>query len=310
MSVARKIITFLLLSAVLYIGSVFLLARISLGTYPVIYGLSDGLNLKGGNSFQKFQELDPHAKWDVIVVGSSHAYRGYDPRIFGTEGFNMFNLGSSSQTPYNSYHLIQELVDSNNCGLLVMDVFHVAFQMDGLESSSDLIANVESDQLAFKLAAGHQDPRALNMFTVRMLTGDQDAFYTDSAYIGRGFSENWNRADLDTEYPEDGAFTPQTRQAVYFLKTLELCKSKGVDVVLVDHPLPQQMRGTRLNEANAWIAEQAELQGIPFIDFSRAKGFSSRVHYYDHTHLNQIGVVRFNEMLIRELMARGLLVSR
>lgn len=34
---------------------------------------------------------------DIVVLGSSHAYRGYDGRIFHDAKFSSYNLGSSGQ---------------------------------------------------------------------------------------------------------------------------------------------------------------------------------------------------------------------
>ena len=302
MSAAKKIIAFVIVSFLLYGAAVFLLSRFGPGTYPLIYGLSDGLNLKGGNSYQKFREFDKSRHYAVIVIGSSHAYRGYDPRIFENNGFEMFNLGSSSQTPYNSFHIIDELLSERNCGLLLFDVFHVALQMDGLESTSDLVANTRSDMLALNMALGHRDPRTLNMFSVRMVSRDLDPFYKDSAYVGSGFSENRNAAGQEVEYPEDGGFKLVDRQREFLHRSIALCRERGIELVLVDHPLPKEMRGRRLAESNAWIKRVAKEHGVPFIDLSKAPGFSSEGDFYDHTHLNQGGVDSFNELLIRELL--------
>lgn len=302
----KKIVLFPLIVFVLYALSVALLNRVSLGTYPLIYGLSDGLNMKGGNSYQKFMDFDTSVYHDFVVLGSSHAYRGYDPRIFEEQGAKMFNLGSSSQTPYNSFFLVQDLLRKENCGTVILDVFHVALQMDGLESTSDLVANLKNDGSAFEMALGHRDPRALNMFANRMLSKDQSAQYVDTSYIGNGFSENRALAPKGVSYPSDGAFKPVDNQLEYLQKMVAICKRKNISLILVDHPLPEPMRGERLFSATQWIKRFADSQELPFLDFSGDSDYDAQFHFYDHTHLNQNGVHKFNNDLIREMKASDL----
>lgn len=303
----RKIVSFLLVTVALYIGLVFLLSRVSLGTYPLIYGLSDGLNLKGGNSHQKFEEFDSNEKYDVVVLGSSHAYRGYDPTIFAAEGYKAFNLGSSSQTPFNSYFLIDEYVTKDNCGLLLLDVFNVALEMEALESSSDLIQNISSDGAAGAMAFAMRDPRALNMFTLRMLNKDVGPYYTDTAYIASGFSENRTMAPDSTEYGTACCWNPNVVQVKYLKRIIQLCEKRGVSLLLVNHPAPEEQRGEGLRSVNRFLQNLSEDQGVVYLDFSSLSGMDSRMHFYDHTHLNQNGVEKFNRELISHLRAEGFL---
>jgi len=64
--------------------------------------LEKNLNYKigaGGHMYSRLQDIHRTSNIDILILGSSHAYRGYDPRIFNKHGFSMFNLGSSAQSP-------------------------------------------------------------------------------------------------------------------------------------------------------------------------------------------------------------------
>ena len=52
-------------------------------------------------SFPTFQEVRRHEDVDIVFVGSSHAYRSFDPRFFAREGLTTFNIGTRAQTPLN-----------------------------------------------------------------------------------------------------------------------------------------------------------------------------------------------------------------
>ena len=54
-----------------------------------------------------------------------------------------FNLGSSSQTPIQTKMLLDEHLDRLNPKLVVFEVYPVVFQLEGVESALDFIANTE-----------------------------------------------------------------------------------------------------------------------------------------------------------------------
>jgi hypothetical protein len=278
-----------------------------MGTYPLIYGLSDGLNLKGGNSYQKFREFDKDRFHDVVVVGSSHAYRGYDPRIFAEFGYTAFNMGSSSQTPFNSFFLVDYYLNPSNTGLLLLDVFSVASEMEPLESCADLIQNLPDEEPAFRMAMASKDPRAWNMYSLRLLSRECPPYYKDSAYVGSGYSQNERTAPEGLVYKGDVPLDLNTIQEKYLRKLVRSCVDTDLPIVLVDHPVPTRMMGPRQQEMHALVIRISKDYGVPFINLNHISGVDDRKHFYDHTHLNQDGVRLFNTVLIDSLQKHGLL---
>lgn len=57
------------------------------------------------------RDLDNSKDIDVLVLGSSHVYRSFDPRVAKQEGINMLNVASPLQTPFNSYYLLKDIFD-------------------------------------------------------------------------------------------------------------------------------------------------------------------------------------------------------
>ena len=64
---------------------------------------------------------------DVLILGSSHAYRGFDVRIFGEAGYKTFNLGSSSQSPIQTYLLLKRYLDLLKPKLVIYEVYPTTF---------------------------------------------------------------------------------------------------------------------------------------------------------------------------------------
>lgn len=48
-----------------------------------------------GNLNTRLKEAKTKGKVDILFLGSSHAYRGFDVRLFEQAGYSCFNLGSS-----------------------------------------------------------------------------------------------------------------------------------------------------------------------------------------------------------------------
>jgi hypothetical protein len=94
-----------------------------------------------GHLYSRTREIPAHADVDILFLGSSHAYRGFDPRLFEARGLRTFNLGSSSQSPLQTKLLVDRYREHLNPRLVVMDVYPLTFDIDGVESALDLIAN-------------------------------------------------------------------------------------------------------------------------------------------------------------------------
>ena len=76
-----------------------------------------------GHSLTRMREVKELSDIDVLIIGSSHAYRGIDPRIFKEKGLNTFNLGSSLQTPINTKILLKKYLDKLKPKLVIYVVY-------------------------------------------------------------------------------------------------------------------------------------------------------------------------------------------
>ena len=85
-------------------------------------------------------EIPGHKNTDILFLGSSHAYRSFDPRIFSHYGYSTLNLGSSAQTPVQTNMLLEKYLDVIKPGLIVYEVYPFTFSLDGLESCLDILS--------------------------------------------------------------------------------------------------------------------------------------------------------------------------
>ena len=82
------------------------------------------LYTRGGNGhlYSRIQELRTKKPVEILFLGSSHAYRGFDTRIFDAAGLKSFNLGSSAQSPMQTYVLASKYLSTLKPRLVVYEV--------------------------------------------------------------------------------------------------------------------------------------------------------------------------------------------
>jgi len=298
---------FVVVAVLLYAAVMTVLCRVRIGGHALVFRSGDYYHLKGGLAYAKFKEWDPDARYDVLVVGSSHAYRGYDPRIFAQHGLSLFNLGSSAQTPLNTLAILREYAGPGRAGLVLFDVYEGAFSNDGLESTSELVMNMGSERAALEMAIAMRDPRAINLLAARWLMADQPPSVMDSAYVPGGFSERRDSLRKAVVYGRFDRGAVRRDQLDKLAACLALCRERGSTIVLVTHPQPHQADSLGHLAFRALIDSVRARYNVPYIDMALGHTLSDRDHFYDHNHLNQAGVERFNAALLARLRSDGLI---
>lgn len=301
-------------ATVLYLVVFFGLTRTRILGKQAIYRTNDYYQWKGGVAYAKFKEWAEGKRYDAVVIGSSHAYRGYDPRVFDARGYSMFNLGSSAQTPLSGYAILEEYVTKDRTPLVIIDLYENSFDQEGMESVSDLTQNMSSDRAALRLAASFRDPRGMNMFTLRMMNKNGPSMWADPDYKGAGFAIKPDSARTSVKYDLGRKLRLNARQTEYFIKCLDLCKERGVRAVLCTHFAPHQSDHSR-HAAFAMFVDSVlttrdPAEDLRWLDFSYDHDMDDHAHFCDHNHLNEAGARIFNARLVDSLVAKGYLRQR
>lgn len=306
MQLIRKGLLLLALFLALYVGAFAVLVHVEVGGVPLIYRLSRHLVWKGGGTWQRFQEYDPAVSHDVVVLGSSQAYRGYDPRLFAERGLDMFNLGTSAQTMAQTDLLMDEYLEAGNTGLLIVEMSLSGLAGDGLESTADLTQNVDRDRAAWKAGLALRDPRGCNMLLLRTLMKPHAAMYTDSTYQGRGYCQQPGTFDGRFDFGRNGTYVAADEQLRHLRALIGRCRERNVPLVLVNHPMPMATDPSMQAAYARTVRSITEGHGVPFIDLGLGHDLDNS-HFADHSHLSQKGVERFVPRLIDTLGTLGLL---
>lgn len=314
MVVIKHIFISLLTIFGLYAIGMIALKKIKYSGKPIIYITNDYYNWKGGDTYDKFKEFKSNKKNDIVFVGSSRTYRGYSPFVFETAGYKSFNLGTSAQSIKNTYFVIKHYINTSNCKLLLVDVFAGSFTKNQLESSSDLIENIDDPKAAYEIATHNFDIRTINIASLRYLTETDAAYFKKIDYVGKGYSSNTDSMSLEKkkQFFEKVKLTHkkikiEEEQIEYFNKIIDLCISKNVKVVIVHSPVSYFYNYEIHQPFIDLLMPQINKNNIVFYDFSKCDSINTADHFYDDSHLNQAGVEIFNKQLINQLKKDNLL---
>jgi len=303
-----------------FLRNIFLFIAFTVLFYPVmliVWGefapakLKKNLNYRigsHGHMYTRLKELKATENPDILVVGSSTVYRGYDPRIFEKHGIKLFNLGSSAQTPIQTQYLLEKYLLQVKPKLLVYDVSPLVFSIDGIESSLDLIANDEfnTDLVYMAFNVNHLKVYNTLIFAKYVdLFNRKKEFKEDikrrvDTYITGGFVERELSFNTNENY-ESLNWAFNRHQFKRFEDIIAFLKSSDIQFFLVQSPISPSFYHAHLNndEFDDYMLRHGE-----YMNFNQIINLDDSLHFYDAFHLNQNGVEKYNHSLI-EIMLSG-----
>lgn len=265
-----------------------------------------------GHLYSRTREIPAHPDVDILFLGSSHAYRGFDPRLFEARGMRTFNLGSSSQSPLQTRLLVDRYLEHLNPKLVVMEVFPLTFTTEGVESALDLIAN---DTIRWDMV-----DMSLRVKNIGVINSLLHGTFRQTLGLDAGLVEprmKKNDTYVSGGYVQRGPmpFNPRKDQAVFkwdppayqweaFEAIMAELKTREVPVVLVQTPVTSKYR---YNAAERDTLARRFGRYAPYVDLSALFAEDDSTLFYDGHHMRQKGVELFNEAFLDTLEQRGLL---
>jgi len=263
----------------------------------------------GGNGFTytRLKEVKDLSHVDVLLLGSSRAYRSFDTRIFDTAGLTSFNLGTSNQTPIQSLYLLEKYLEKLKPATIVFEVNPDIFSNNGVESAIDIISNEKMNVSLLKMAIDINHIKVWNTLiysTFRKSTGLENSFIegnqkTDQKYIKGGYvlslTENFDQ-DAGNSY----VCHLDRKQLDAFEKILSLVKSANIKILLVQSPVVSALYNSCSENENF---DRLVNQRSDYINFNRTLNLTDTLHFTDGQHLNQNGVDIFCNEILKLLQA-------
>ena len=309
--VIRALSAFVLMT-LCYLGMAWVINHIHISGKRAACWINPQFQRKGGQEYRLTQDWKTSANYDIVIFGSSHAYRGYDPREFEKFGYNMFTLGSGFQNTMASYVLMENEFPLHDSSVIILDLFDKTFEGDGVGCYTRWIENASYDKTAFEMVWRQPDLRTMNSFACRMFSkGTAVEVPDEEGYLTNGYCPK-----LDTlKAPPAEMDTTAIRFNDDFLDYLDAFIARACAdhhmVILVSHPQPKsQSFQVYHDKFRAFISPVLQKYNLPYLDYNSEHDLNTLQHFADVNHLNQSGVTLFNHQLLTELKARGYLPEK
>jgi hypothetical protein len=297
--IVRNSLKVLLAAFVIYVGVILIFSNFQLIDRRMSSFFIPNMQRNGGQEMQMMRDLTSNeTKYDAIVLGSSHAYRGYDPRIFDQSGIRLFNAGTSAQNARGSWVLYNEYL-KDRTDVFILDIYDPVFELEGTESNMRLIQNVTTNEAALALVQQECKMYTVNALAVRMASLNPIDEAPNNEYIKNGFCEK--KGILYAVEPlNDSVFDANEEMFVAFEKMVKEMQADGKRIALCSHPLPaspglRNYHDRFLSRFNPLIQKL----GLSYIDLTYySEGFGIN-EFADISHLNQQGVELYNRLLLQ-----------
>jgi hypothetical protein len=254
-------------------------------------------------SYLRGQEAKRVNNIDILFIGPSLCYRGFDVRIFKSFGYNTFNLGSSAQTIIQTKYLLRQYLKKIKPKLVIyaIDPFITASK-DGVESTCDIISNQYlSEGLSLQMLFEVNDLKLYNTFLYSYLYKTilpKNTIVDDNQkYIEGGFVESkmayYKYSKILTV---SHVFAKKQQNALKEIK--EIFEESKQKFFFVYPPITSNQYNS-INNNEEFIGDIEKFGEI--YNFNNNKFLNDTLHYYDAVHLNQHGVDIYNHEFLKLL---------
>lgn len=262
---------------------------------------------------------------DLLVVGSSHGFRAFDTEIMDRElGCNSYNLACSMQTMRGRYFLLRKELGRNPVDTVILEVSYNALtrnrKSEGPEGDIYELGRFSNplERLRYFFFTIYPSEYPKLFFDTLDRAGTAWTKFKGNAikpYSGKGFQGMENSTDLTVTAEElDSLYhsssittTKDADDALYLEKCMELCKEKGVRLILVVTPISSQriIRYSGFDTMLGWFRDYAKQYDCELYDFNliktRMEDYPMDTGFFDTTHLAQGSAEVFTNQLCEVL---------
>lgn len=289
---------FVMFLAVLYASLLFVWGTLPKNAQPNLSYPQGAL----GHMNTRLKEIKNYTDIDILFLGSSHAYRGFDPRIFKSVDLSIFNLGSSSQSPMQSRLLLNRYLNQLAPKLIIYETTPATFSSDGVESALDIIANDKNDISTLLMTLKLNHIRIFNNFiygVMRDLFNLNDSYMeplnrnTDT-YIAGGYVAK-EMLHYKKNSLKNRTWSFNDNQLSEFEAIVTMIRDANIDLILVRAPVTPSLYNSFQNNISF---DNLMSSYSTYYNFNEILKLDDSFHFYDSNHLNQNGVDLFNNKLI------------
>ena len=259
---------------------------------------------------------------DILFMGASGTYAGISPpEIWHETGMTSFNMGTSHNVLFMMYYQLEYLLKKGTPQLVVIDFTGVSVEknpderMDIYEAIYRKMVDTMPDlaikrEMINEITKRYKSQKRMSYWLPLLRYHDRwdeldridwDKGYSDSLYKPFTKGSHLSSARMILDWPENIVQDQDTVPIELYLesgeKIVELCKSKGIDVLIIISP--KHIIKLADYEAAKTFAADNNLNFFPGIQEDELKsiGLDFETDYYNRTHLNIFGQRKYSDAL-------------
>lgn len=263
------------------------------------------------NAIKAFHTMDEDSI-DVIIYGSSHAWKGCDPMIMYRDyGLAAYNYGCNWQAINTTLLFLQDSLRTQKPKVACIDTFHVAFveedtDMDGQIYYTRAISTFDGKKEYLKQCFGDDIERYVSYYVPIVMFHDNwnaieaENFFelpTIEHYVSTmGYEVGGTGAVevvLDDSLSSEQEEIPENSIAILD-KMLEVCEENGVSVIFYTAPYEGEYA---YSEAMQSYADAHGCTYLNLFDYIDEIGINTQTDFRDYAHLNDSGAAKVADFL-------------
>lgn len=252
-------------------------------------------------------------KEDVVILGSSRALHHYIPEmITDSLGLSCFNYGDGGQNIYYHYAIIKGLLSRYTPKVIIMEQMYVDYNKTASSHDKDKLSIFMPDAITSDIAREMLLLRdssfsikslshcylfnsQLASLVIQSFKNEDNINFNNQGFVPISTTTKQPFMPIPNE-PNDVADYDISKLG-YLEKAIELCKSKGVELIITASPLYYDKQGQSPIDTIGVIAAR---HNVAFYNFEQNICFTrDSTNFTDTYHLNNVGARRFTREIIK-----------
>jgi hypothetical protein len=303
-----------------FVRSSIVFVAIGLAIYAGVYWLAERLQYATGRSNPLFKiETATRTDYDWLILDASHAmpldFADFNAVMERDTGLSILNLASPGSGPLYNRFVLEHFLGQHRAKHLLYVVDSFSFRSaewnEGRFIDAKLLRRtpftwaIARTLFNYSRQDGVSSLAVLDYVSGFSKINNRERFQRDQwegeAQFERVYrpSPSMLKKRIDYLYPPLASPELPSRYLAKFADLVALAQAYGMDVVLMQMPLPAQFR-TAMPEDPAFAAAMTRLvseRGLAFDDVSTA--LPEPRYYFDSDHLNRAGVTEFFEQHLK-----------
>lgn len=287
----------LAMAPVVYFSLLLSFSFFKIDNLPILYRTNTYYQWPGGDTFHKLRWLETKPAVDLMILGSSKAYRGVDCNWLSNRGLETINLGTTGQDLCTSLAIAKSHYSELGVKKIVVELSAISFESSGLEARINLLSNVPERDLSYRLL-NFRDPRLINVYMASSMNFSLSPLFDKKGTLECGSVLTEGSIEKNIDFSEYGlSFEPRPNEVVCLKEFLDYFSNVDCDLSFVTFPEPSEIGSTEHQEMRRIITPILENFKASYIDWYHHPKFETSRHFLDHIHLNEEGARVLSNLL-------------